>query len=135
MRPAAPSQPGLHTKAPTKRANRRSGMVSTAGQNFESVAPSSPIMFSVGFVVDNGVVSYEIGNPATGTVVRVVQFGLFLELEDGTQGFVDGAAMSDPPLPIPAEDTWPKVGDVITGRVVYKNDHQTRLSLSLGPPM
>lgn len=80
-------------------------------------------------MVDNGAVSYEIGDPATGTVVRVVRFGLFLELEDGSQGFVDAAAMSEPPLPIPDEDTWPKVGDVITGRVVYQNHHQTRLSL------
>lgn len=72
---------------------------------------------------------YEVGDLVTGTVVAVRRFGIFLDLEDGSEGFVDGAAMSEPWLPIPEVDRWPRVGDVLTGRVVYVDDRRTRLSV------
>jgi len=59
--------------------------------------------------------------------VRV--FGVFLELEDGSEGFVDAAAMSEPWLDIPEQQAWPRVGDIVTGRVVGVRDTQTRLSI------
>ncbi len=72
---------------------------------------------------------YELGERATGVVVDVQPYGVFLELEDGSEGFVDAGGMVDPPAPIPDDEMWPKPGDVVVGRVVLTGDKQTRLSL------
>ena len=73
--------------------------------------------------------SYQPGDRATGVVVDVKRFGVFLALEDDTEGFIDGAGMSEPWLPIPDPETWPRVGETVTGRVLSCREHQTRLSI------
>ena len=72
---------------------------------------------------------YDIGDRATGRVVDVRPFGVFLELEDGSEGFLDASAMSEPWEPIPPADAWPVVGDVISGRSLGTRRGQTRVSV------
>ena len=67
------------------------------------------------------------GTMVRGVVMASERWGMQVELDSGTVGFIDVADASDVPAP---RSTWPAVGDEITALVKrYTPRGQLRLSL------
>ena len=65
----------------------------------------------------------------TGKIVRLTDFGAFVELEAGVDGLLHISQMSNRPIATPAEVV--NVGDELTLLVIRVDPHERRIGLSL----
>jgi small subunit ribosomal protein S1 len=72
---------------------------------------------------------YPMGSRVTGRVVRLTDFGAFIELEPGVDGLLHVSQMSTRPINSPAEIV--NVGDELTLMVIRVDPHERRIGLSL----
>jgi len=72
---------------------------------------------------------YPMGSRVTGKVVRLTDFGAFVELEPGVDGLLHISQMSNRPISRPDEVV--NVGDEITLLVIRVDPHERRIGLSL----
>ena len=72
---------------------------------------------------------YPMGSRVTGKVVRLTDFGAFVELEPGVDGLLHISQMSSRPIASPAEVV--NVGDELTLLVIRADAHERRIGLSL----
>jgi small subunit ribosomal protein S1 len=72
---------------------------------------------------------YPMGSRVTGKVVRLTDFGAFVELEPGVDGLLHISQMSNRPIGSPAEIV--SVGDELTLLVIRVDPHERRIGLSL----
>jgi small subunit ribosomal protein S1 len=72
---------------------------------------------------------YPMGSRVTGKVVRLTDFGAFIELEPGVGGLLHISQMSHRPIGTPAEMV--NVGDELTLLVIRVDPHERRIGLSL----
>jgi ribosomal protein S1 len=72
---------------------------------------------------------YPMGSRVTGKVVRLTDFGAFVELEPGVDGLLHISQMSSRPIATPAEVV--NVGDELTLLVIRADAHERRIGLSL----
>jgi len=72
---------------------------------------------------------YPMGSRVTGKVVRLTDFGAFVELEPGVDGLLHISQMSSRPISSPAEIV--NVGDELTLLVIRVDPHERRIGLSL----
>jgi small subunit ribosomal protein S1 len=72
---------------------------------------------------------YPMGSRVTGKVVRLTDFGAFVELEPGVDGLLHISQMSHRPLNRP--DDLVNVGDELTLLVIRVDPHERRIGLSL----
>jgi small subunit ribosomal protein S1 len=72
---------------------------------------------------------YPMGSRVTGKVVRLTDFGAFVELEPGVDGLLHISQMSQRPLSRP--DELVNVGDELTLLVIRVDSHERRIGLSL----
>jgi small subunit ribosomal protein S1 len=72
---------------------------------------------------------YPMGSRVTGKVVRLTDFGAFVELEPGVDGLLHISQMSNRPIASPAEIV--NVGDELTLLVIRVDPHERRIGLSL----
>jgi small subunit ribosomal protein S1 len=72
---------------------------------------------------------YPMGSRVTGKVVRLTDFGAFVELEPGVDGLLHISQMSSRPISSPAEVV--NVGDELTLLVIRADPHERRIGLSL----
>lgn len=72
---------------------------------------------------------YPPGSLVTGRVVRLVNFGAFVELEPGMDGLIHISQLADRRVASPDEVV--KVGDEVTVKVLAVNPRERRISLSL----
>jgi small subunit ribosomal protein S1 len=70
-----------------------------------------------------------MGSRVTGKVVRLTDFGAFVELEPGVDGLLHISQMSHRPIGSPAEMV--NVGDELTLLVIRVDPHERRIGLSL----
>ena len=70
---------------------------------------------------------YPIGSIVTGTVMTIVNFGAFVNIEPGVDGLVHVSNISDKRLNSPADVL--KVGDVVTAKVISFKDNGMGLSM------
>jgi small subunit ribosomal protein S1 len=72
---------------------------------------------------------YPMGSRVTGRVVRLTDFGAFVELEPGVDGLLHISQMSNRPVSRPDEVV--SVGDELTLLVIRVDPHERRIGLSL----
>src|SRR2546427_2920826 len=72
---------------------------------------------------------YPMGSRVTGKVVRLTDFGAFVELEPGVDGLLHISQMSNRPISSPAEIV--NVGDELTLMVIRVDPNERRIGLSL----
>jgi small subunit ribosomal protein S1 len=72
---------------------------------------------------------YPMGSRVTGKVVRLTDFGAFVELEPGVDGLLHISQMSNRPISTPAEVV--NVGDELTLLVIRADPNERRIGLSL----
>ncbi len=72
---------------------------------------------------------YPMGSRVTGKVVRITDFGAFVELEPGVDGLLHISQMSNRPIASPAEIV--NVGDELTLLVIRVDPNERRIGLSL----
>src|SRR5919205_3126827 len=72
---------------------------------------------------------YPMGSRVTGKVVRLTDFGAFVELEPGVDGLLHISQMSHRPIGSPSEMV--NVGDELTLLVIRVDPHERRIGLSL----
>jgi small subunit ribosomal protein S1 len=72
---------------------------------------------------------YPMGSRVTGKVVRLTDFGAFVELEAGVDGLLHISQMSNRPIGRPDEIV--NVGDELTLLVIRVDPHERRIGLSL----
>ncbi len=72
---------------------------------------------------------YPMGARVTGKVVRITDFGAFVELEPGVDGLLHVSQMSSRPIGRP--DELVTVGDELTLLVIRVDPHERRIGLSL----
>jgi small subunit ribosomal protein S1 len=72
---------------------------------------------------------YPMGSRVTGKVVRLTDFGAFVELEPGVDGLLHISQMSHRPIGTPGEMV--NVGDELTLLVIRVDPHERRIGLSL----
>jgi small subunit ribosomal protein S1 len=72
---------------------------------------------------------YPMGSRVTGRVVRLTDFGAFVELEPGVDGLLHISQMSHRPIGSPGEMV--NVGDELTLLVIRVDPHERRIGLSL----
>jgi small subunit ribosomal protein S1 len=72
---------------------------------------------------------YPMGSRVIGKVVRLTDFGAFVELEPGVDGLLHVSQMSSRPVGSPAEIV--NVGDELTLLVIRVDPHERRIGLSL----
>ncbi len=72
---------------------------------------------------------YPMGSRVTGKVVRLTDFGAFVELEPGVDGLLHISQMSHRPIATPGEVV--NVGDEVTLLVIRVDPHERRIGLSL----
>ncbi len=72
---------------------------------------------------------YPMGSRVTGKVVRLTDFGAFVELEPGVDGLLHISQMSNRPISRP--DELVSVGDELTLLVIRVDPHERRIGLSL----
>jgi small subunit ribosomal protein S1 len=72
---------------------------------------------------------YPMGSRVTGKVVRLTDFGAFVELEPGVDGLLHISQMSHRPISRP--DDLVNVGDELTLLVIRVDPHERRIGLSL----
>jgi len=72
---------------------------------------------------------YPMGSRVTGKVVRITDFGAFVELEPGVDGLLHISQMSTRPISRPEEVV--SVGDELTLLVIRVDPHERRIGLSL----
>jgi small subunit ribosomal protein S1 len=72
---------------------------------------------------------YPMGSRVNGKVVRLTDFGAFVELEPGVDGLLHISQMSNRPIGSPAEIV--SVGDELTLLVIRVDPHERRIGLSL----
>jgi small subunit ribosomal protein S1 len=72
---------------------------------------------------------YPMGSRVTGKVVRLTDFGAFVELEPGVDGLLHISQMSHRPISRPEEVV--NVGDELTLLVIRVDPHERRIGLSL----
>src|ERR671923_1466790 len=72
---------------------------------------------------------YPMGSRVTGKVVRLTDFGAFVELEPGVDGLLHISQMSHRPIATPGEVV--NVGDELTLLVIRVDPHERRIGLSL----
>jgi small subunit ribosomal protein S1 len=70
-----------------------------------------------------------MGSRVTGRVVRLTEFGAFVELEPGVDGLLHISQMSNRPISTPAEIV--NVGDELTLMVIRVDPNERRIGLSL----
>ena len=70
-----------------------------------------------------------MGSRVTGKVVRLTDFGAFVELEPGVDGLLHISQMSSRSIGTPAEMV--SVGDELTLLVIRVDPHERRIGLSL----
>ena len=72
---------------------------------------------------------YPMGSRVTGKVVRLTDFGAFVELEPGVDGLLHISQMSNRPINRPDEVV--NVGDELTLLVIRVDPNERRIGLSL----
>jgi small subunit ribosomal protein S1 len=72
---------------------------------------------------------YPMGSRVTGKVVRITDFGAFVELEPGVDGLLHISQMSNRPIGAPSEIV--NVGDELTLLVIRVDPNERRIGLSL----
>src|SRR2546425_541355 len=72
---------------------------------------------------------YPMGSRVTGKVVRLTDFGAFIELEPGVDGLLHISQMSNRPINTPGEIV--NVGDELTLMVIRVDQQERRIGLSL----
>jgi small subunit ribosomal protein S1 len=72
---------------------------------------------------------YPMGSRVTGRVVRLTDFGAFVELEPGVDGLLHISQMSNRPIATPADLL--NVGDELTLMVIRVDPNERRIGLSL----
>jgi ribosomal protein S1 len=72
---------------------------------------------------------YPMGSRVTGKVVRLTDFGAFVELESGVDGLLHISQMAHRPISRPDEIV--NVGDELTLLVIRVDPHERRIGLSL----
>ncbi|MGH7349643.1 MAG: S1 RNA-binding domain-containing protein, partial [Candidatus Rokuibacteriota bacterium] len=72
---------------------------------------------------------YPMGSRVTGKVVRLTDFGAFVELEPGVDGLLHISQMSNRPIATPADIL--NVGDELTLMVIRVDPNERRIGLSL----
>jgi small subunit ribosomal protein S1 len=72
---------------------------------------------------------YPMGSRVTGKVVRLTDFGAFIELEPGVDGLLHISQMAHRPIATPGEVV--NVGDELTLLVIRVDPHERRIGLSL----
>ncbi|HEV8458397.1 MAG TPA: S1 RNA-binding domain-containing protein, partial [Methylomirabilota bacterium] len=72
---------------------------------------------------------YPMGSRVTGKVVRLTDFGAFVELEPGVDGLLHISQMSNRPVNSPADIV--NVGDELTLMVIRVDPNERRIGLSL----
>jgi ribosomal protein S1 len=72
---------------------------------------------------------YPMGSRVTGKVVRLTDFGAFVELEAGVDGLLHISQMSNRPISRPDEVV--SVGDELTLLVIRVDPNERRIGLSL----
>lgn len=72
---------------------------------------------------------YPVGSSAKGKVVRITDFGIFVELEEGVEGLVHVSESGVEP-PVRAEDVM-KAGDEVTAKVVKIDIADKKIALSI----
>jgi len=72
---------------------------------------------------------YAMGSRVTGKVVRLTDFGAFVELEPGVDGLLHISQMAHRPIATPGEVV--NVGDELTLLVIRVDPHERRIGLSL----
>jgi len=72
---------------------------------------------------------YPMGSRVTGKVVRLTDFGAFVELEPGVDGLLHISQMAHRPIATPGEVV--NVGDELTLLVIRVDPHERRIGLSL----
>jgi small subunit ribosomal protein S1 len=72
---------------------------------------------------------YPMGSRVTGKVVRLTDFGAFVELEPGVDGLLHISQMSNRPIASPADLV--NVGDELTLLVIRVDPNERRIGLSL----
>jgi len=72
---------------------------------------------------------YPMGSRVTGKVVRLTDFGAFVELEPGVDGLLHISQMSSRPIATPADIL--NVGDELTLMVIRVDPNERRIGLSL----
>jgi len=72
---------------------------------------------------------YPMGSRVTGKVVRLTDFGAFVELEAGVDGLLHISQMAHRPIATPGEVV--NVGDELTLLVIRVDPHERRIGLSL----
>ena len=75
---------------------------------------------------------YGVGSVVPGKVMRVVDFGAFIELEPGVEGLAHISELSDKPIQRPSDAV--RVGQEVQARIqnVSEADHRISLSLKFG---
>src|SRR4029434_4885482 len=72
---------------------------------------------------------FPMGSRVTGKVVRLTDFGAFVELEPGVDGLLHISQMSAPPIAAPSDIV--SVGDELTLLVIRVDPAERRIGLSL----
>ncbi|MCT4604958.1 MAG: bifunctional 4-hydroxy-3-methylbut-2-enyl diphosphate reductase/30S ribosomal protein S1 [Marinisporobacter sp.] len=72
---------------------------------------------------------YNIGNVVDGKVVKLVDFGAFVELEPGVDGLVHISQISDRHIAKPSEEVH--IGQKVTVKILDLNKENKRISLSM----
>ena len=72
---------------------------------------------------------YKIGDTVEGKVVRLVDFGAFLEIENGVDGLVHISEISDKFISKPSQAL--EIGQVVNAKILDINVEQKRMSLSI----
>jgi ribosomal protein S1 len=72
---------------------------------------------------------YSMGSRVGGKVVRLTDFGAFVELEPGVDGLLHVSQMSSRPVSRPEDIV--NVGDELTLMVIRVDPHERRIGLSL----
>jgi small subunit ribosomal protein S1 len=78
---------------------------------------------------DSATERYPMGSRVTGKVVRLTDFGAFVELEPGVDGLLHISQMSNRPIGTPSEIV--NVGDELTLMVIRVDPNERRIGLSL----
>jgi small subunit ribosomal protein S1 len=78
---------------------------------------------------DSVALRYPMGSRVTGKVVRLTDFGAFVELEPGVDGLLHISQMSNRPIATPADIL--NVGDELTLMVIRVDPNERRIGLSL----